>query len=280
MKETLTSAEKVVQRKVERGEQLSRSEKKVIQARLAKAIQRRGTTIPGAIVSSQGDAGAVVALADQLRAKANPHVDSIAGSPIQAGIEEMLGNTMLPRKTATFYQPSTAAGLQFTTTCTVNLAVENPQAQQGPGGTGVVGNTLGTGGSAQSSSGQSSSSTSTTTVGASTAPPEKQGGTSTSASSSSSTTTGNTSGTQDTNNSTSSMASSDTAQRMTGNLVANVTVKVDRPETSGLDYINPFHWEGNALNAMTNNGPQMDSVACGTVTYQVSTGISSTPPPH
>jgi hypothetical protein len=88
-----------------------------------------------------------------------------------------------------------------------------------------------------------------------------------------STTTGNQTGTSDTANATINQTSNDSLQRYTGTLVANLTLRAE-VAMSGSDYVNPFKWGMAAAETAAPIAPRSDSVNCGTVTYQMSTGFA------
>jgi hypothetical protein len=264
----LNSAEKAVQRKLDSGRALSQDDKKVIQARLLRALQRRGTTIPGPVVSSAGDPEAVLNKLHSMAQGMWRNAPDFHGTSVESTVQGMMGNATLPRKSGSFFFANTA-GINMNWSGQISLTVENPQATTA--GTGS--NAVGGGGSATTNTGQSSSTTDSASATGSVTPNKDNGGPGGSATAGTSTTTGTTSGTADTSNGTTTQTSNDRLQRYRGTLVANLSLRAEMP-MSGSDYVNPFKWGMAIGQEMAPIAPRSDSVNCGTVEYQVSSGFA------
>jgi hypothetical protein len=270
--EKLNSTEKAVQRKLDSGRALSHDDKKVIQARLSRVLQRRGTTIPGPVVSSAGDPDAVLNKLNSMAQGMWRNAPDFHGTSVESTVQGMLGSSTLPRKSGSFFFANTS-GINMNWSGQISLTVENPHSTSA--GTGS--NALGGGGSATTNTGQSSSTTDSASATGSVTP-GKDGGAGGSATAGTSTTTGTTSGTADTSNGTTTHTSNDSLQRYSGTLVANLSLRAEMP-MSGSDYVNPFKWGMAIGQEIAPIAPRSDSVNCGTVEYQVSSGFAAAAPP-
>lgn|GEM_PF-6608813 len=237
-------------------------------------LQRRGVPIPAgarAIASAQNSVDGTVAVS-KLTSMGRilwRGFEGFQGTPVERQIVNALESGNLSTRSIAINWTDDR-GLNKVWTGTVNVRMENPQ----PLGAGGTGTTTGTGGGS-GSSGTSTSSTSTTggSIGAEGGEKDKYK-VSGSGSSSQADTQGeaqSSSGSQ-----TTGATSNDTLQRYTCTIVADIYLKMTM-DVSGSDYVNPFKWGMYAAEAMSGPDDMSDSVACGTWTYEVSTGYAPAP---
>ncbi len=279
----LTPRERAVQRKIERGQNPSERDKRVMQAKLERLVQARGMDFPPnaqVIAGGSSDSGAVLDKMHQMAAGMWKYPPNFAALPIASVITQNMNNFQV--KSLPIAPFTQTEGPNTVWSGTIRFAIENKQevtsgtgqSTTGAGGTGglQVGasqSTTDTGGVTGSATGGSQSgpetgrSSSSGTVGVS-------GSTATTTGSSQQTTVGGTS--------TVGQQTQDTLVRSQATVIANITLHCEL-EVSGSDYINPFKWGmmlGEAISPISDTN---DAVACGTVMLQESRGFAPAPPP-
>jgi hypothetical protein len=278
----VTRAERRVQHKIVSRQKLTDRDKRVIQQRVLKNIQRagfRGADIPGGAqivpvagvtdMNSNAVVGLMNSMASSMANKGGMSAPNFNGTPAGSAVRNIMGAN-LPQRSYDFYHVETT-GINQIWSGTVTWAIENKkdldETQADMAATG--------GGSAGHSTGQSSTTTTggSAEAGGSVGGHEGAAGGSAKGGVSGSTATTSSSGTTVTGKSETGATTKDKVKREQADLYANVFMKTEA-DADWTSYINPLMWGVHLGDAISPTAPKEDSVRCGTIVFQSSGGFA------